>query len=465
MASVGLSPVGIGITFTNPAGQPLVGGKVFTYIGGTTTPQSTWTTSAANVLNGNPIILNSAGQFPQEVWLSFGALYKFTITDSAGNTLQVLDNISPLNDQTGFSEWIVQGAPTYLSATSFSMVGNQTAVFDVGRRVKSQNTAGTIYSTVSASSYSGVANTTTVTVVNDSGVLDSGLSSVAVGLLDPAANSIGTPLTFGAGAVTFGGPVNVGGALAVTGNETVGGNETVTGTLNVTGTTTLNNTSVTGTLTVTGNVSPHPTRTVLRTAGSGTYTTPAGAVRLNVRAVGGGGGGGGCGSSGGSNGGSGGNTVFGTFTANGGGPGLLGTGGAAGTGGAGGGTAGSPDIRINGAQGASCVAESSGPLTGNTSGMGGNSVFGGGGPYSITTGSAGAANSGGGGSGAGNSSNTTWAGGGGGAGGYFETLIISPNATYSYTVGSAGTAGTAGTSGNAGGLGGTGQIIVDEYYY
>jgi hypothetical protein len=196
------------MTFTNPAGQPLVGGKVFTFIGGTTSPQNTWTTAAASVLNPNPIILNSAGQFPQEVWLSFGALYKFTITDSAGNTLQVLDNISALNDQTGFSEWIAQGVPTYLSATSFSVVGNQTAVFDVGRRVKSINTAGTIYSSVSASSYSGITNTTTVTVVNDSGSLDSGLSAVYVGLLDPAANSIGTPLTFGPGAVTFSGGIN-----------------------------------------------------------------------------------------------------------------------------------------------------------------------------------------------------------------------------------------------------------------
>ncbi len=75
---------------------------------------------------------------------------------------------------------------TYISATSFSVANDQTSTgtgaLAVGQRIKTTNTAGTVYSYITASTYS--SPTTTVTVSNwGTGVLDSGLSAVAYGPL------------------------------------------------------------------------------------------------------------------------------------------------------------------------------------------------------------------------------------------------------------------------------------------
>src|SRR6185369_2648136 len=90
---------------------------------------------------------------------------------------------SGINDNTvAADQWVVyQGTPTYVSATSFTLVGDQTQIFQVGRRIKTANTGGTIYSTITASVYG--APNTTVTVANTSGALDSGLSAVSYGLI------------------------------------------------------------------------------------------------------------------------------------------------------------------------------------------------------------------------------------------------------------------------------------------
>lgn len=49
------------------AGSPLVGGKLYTYIAGTTTPTTTWADSALTIPNANPIILNARGE--ASVWI------------------------------------------------------------------------------------------------------------------------------------------------------------------------------------------------------------------------------------------------------------------------------------------------------------------------------------------------------------------------------------------------------------
>jgi hypothetical protein len=80
------------------------------------------------------------------------------------------------------SEWLLYvGRPTYVGTTSFSVTGDQTGTFQVGRRVKTTNTAGSCYSTILTSAFS--AGVTTVTLRNDSGSLDSGLSAVSYGLI------------------------------------------------------------------------------------------------------------------------------------------------------------------------------------------------------------------------------------------------------------------------------------------
>ena len=75
------------------SGNPLSGGKVYTYSAGTSTPKSTYTDAAGGTPNANPTILDSAGR--AAIWGS-GA-YKVVVTDSAGNTMSTDDNYTAFN--------------------------------------------------------------------------------------------------------------------------------------------------------------------------------------------------------------------------------------------------------------------------------------------------------------------------------------------------------------------------------
>jgi hypothetical protein len=48
--------------FATSTGAPLVGGKVYAYVAGTSTPKDTYTTSAGTVANTHPIVLDSRGE-------------------------------------------------------------------------------------------------------------------------------------------------------------------------------------------------------------------------------------------------------------------------------------------------------------------------------------------------------------------------------------------------------------------
>lgn len=75
-----------------PNGQFLVGGQLFTYAAGTSTPQATYVDSTQTTQNTNPVILNAMGQ--ASVWLDVTLSYKFVLQDSAGNPISSQDNIS-----------------------------------------------------------------------------------------------------------------------------------------------------------------------------------------------------------------------------------------------------------------------------------------------------------------------------------------------------------------------------------
>lgn len=73
-------------------GNPLVGGKIYTYAAGTTTPLATYTDAGAGTANTNPIILNSLGQ--ANIWLDLTSSYKFSVFTSADVLLYTVDNIA-----------------------------------------------------------------------------------------------------------------------------------------------------------------------------------------------------------------------------------------------------------------------------------------------------------------------------------------------------------------------------------
>jgi hypothetical protein len=72
-------------------GFPLVGGKLFTYVAGTTTPQATYVDSTQTTPNTNPVILNYRGE--AFLWLDPTLGYKFVLQDAFGNLIWTEDNI------------------------------------------------------------------------------------------------------------------------------------------------------------------------------------------------------------------------------------------------------------------------------------------------------------------------------------------------------------------------------------
>jgi len=101
MATVNLSPVGNGTTFFGSTGLPLSGGLIYTYQAGSSTPLATYSDNGGSIPNTNPIVLNSAGQTPSEVWMISGYSYKMQIQTSAGVIVQTLDNLYGIPTSSG----------------------------------------------------------------------------------------------------------------------------------------------------------------------------------------------------------------------------------------------------------------------------------------------------------------------------------------------------------------------------
>jgi hypothetical protein len=184
----------------------LAGGLIWSYVAGTTTPQAVYTDSTANTAWPNPIVLNQRGETGGEIWLAAGSSYKFVIEDAPfygqthGPNVATLDNITGINDSSALTvapNWITfTGTPTYISSTSFSVAGDQRPTFQTYRRVKSANSGGTMYGSVSSATFA--TGVTTVVLINDTGdALDSGLNSVSYGFIETDPSSI--PPSFASG--------------------------------------------------------------------------------------------------------------------------------------------------------------------------------------------------------------------------------------------------------------------------
>jgi hypothetical protein len=93
MASVLLSSVGIGQQYFDNNGVPLSGGLIYTYQAGSSTPLATYTDNGGTTANANPIVLDSSGRVPNEIWLLQGYSYKFIIQNASGTSLITLDNL------------------------------------------------------------------------------------------------------------------------------------------------------------------------------------------------------------------------------------------------------------------------------------------------------------------------------------------------------------------------------------
>ncbi len=207
--------------FLDTNGDPYVGAKLFTYQSGAGTTKITVTQDLDGLTNHtNPIILNASG-YPadgsgnaQAIWQDEGDVIKLVLapstdTDPPASIIDTWDDLPGINDASTITdEWQTGSTPTFVSTTQLTLVGDVTSTYQVGRRIKTTNTGGTIYSTITVSAFTSL---TTLTVVNDSGVLDSGLSAISYGLLSATNSSIpgGTyqAATTFSKAITFQSPV------------------------------------------------------------------------------------------------------------------------------------------------------------------------------------------------------------------------------------------------------------------
>lgn len=97
--AVSLSALGgAGQQFFDDNGNPLSGGKLYSYAAGTTTPLATYTSNTGLTPLPNPIILNAAGRVPTgEIWVLDGSTYKFALYKSDNTLIATWDNIGGVN--------------------------------------------------------------------------------------------------------------------------------------------------------------------------------------------------------------------------------------------------------------------------------------------------------------------------------------------------------------------------------
>jgi hypothetical protein len=184
------------LQFFDNSGSPLSGGLIYTYDAGTTNPKMTYTSSTGLTPNSNPVVLDSAGR--ASIWLS--GYYTIAVYDSLSNLIYTQDNVSSMPSAIlPSSQWVTQPLSlTYISGTQFSVPGDSTALLPVNQRIQCQVSAGIITGTITVSSYTPPSppspSFTTVTVLWDSGALDSGLSAIAVGIITPTSNALPLPI-------------------------------------------------------------------------------------------------------------------------------------------------------------------------------------------------------------------------------------------------------------------------------
>jgi hypothetical protein len=123
--AVFLSPVGGAAAqfFTN-TGAVLTGGKLYTYLAGTTTPATSYTTTTGTVARTNPVILDAAGRVPDsgEIWI-LPVSYKFLLKDTNDVLIATYDNIF------GIGATAVQNYTGNGSTVAFAVSGNVVAVY------------------------------------------------------------------------------------------------------------------------------------------------------------------------------------------------------------------------------------------------------------------------------------------------------------------------------------------------
>ena len=149
MPAVSLSIFGgVGAQFFDNNGNPLSGGKIYTYEAGTSTPLATYTSSNGNTAHTNPIVLNSGGRVPSggEIWNQL-RLYKFVLETSTGVLIATYDNVgSSFNATAIIANFTGNGSTVTFTLASAPASENSTNVYINGvyQQKNTYSVAGTV---------------------------------------------------------------------------------------------------------------------------------------------------------------------------------------------------------------------------------------------------------------------------------------------------------------------------------
>jgi hypothetical protein len=140
--SINLSAfAGAGAQFSDANGAPLTGGLIYTYLAGTSTPATTYTSRDGATNNTNPIVLDAAGRTPAEIWLDGGVLYKFVLKTSAFVQIGSYDDIPAINDTTSISNLITVAGTNALTGLATPALGGYAAGAQFSFIAQNNNTA------------------------------------------------------------------------------------------------------------------------------------------------------------------------------------------------------------------------------------------------------------------------------------------------------------------------------------
>jgi hypothetical protein len=189
-------------------GAPLVGGLLYTYLAGTSTPYATYTDQTGTIANANPVVLDARGE--ANVWLEQGVAYKFALHDALDNLIWTVDNINaaPGGGATGLFGNGTVAAPSISFLNSTGM-----GFYRISNNVLGVATAGANAMAIDASQNVGIgiASPTVRLDVVGAGKFSTGLTVAAGGL------------TVTTGGITASGTTSITGATTITGNTTVAG--------------------------------------------------------------------------------------------------------------------------------------------------------------------------------------------------------------------------------------------------
>ena len=159
------------------------GGTLEIFDANTVTHAVTWNDRDGATIhqNANPLTLDSQGA--AVVWLEAGKVYDWIAKDALGNTIDsskgIIGSTSAIATA---SQWVVTAlTPTFINTRTFTLVGDQTAIYSIGRRVRATLSGGFKYATILSSVFSTL-TTITLGFATASDTLDATLSAVDVGL-------------------------------------------------------------------------------------------------------------------------------------------------------------------------------------------------------------------------------------------------------------------------------------------